>query len=350
MSESPYLSNPDVVLIGSGIMSATMGGLLKELDPDLSIQLFEVTDEWSQEASNGWHNAGTGHAGLCELSYTPNRGADGEVDVDKAIEIFHQFESSLQFWAHAVRTGMVEKPSDFVNPVPHLSFVYGQPQVDFLRSRYEQMAKHHFFRSIEYTEDRDTIREWAPLIMEGRDENEPVAMTRITAGTDVNFGSISGKLVDWLGAQDGCAVAAGHRVTDLKKDGDHWNVTVKELATGNQFVTRTRFVFIGAGGGTLPLLQKSGIPEAKGFGGFPIGGQWLIADNPGLVAQHEAKIYGLSPGAAPTMAVPHLDTRVIDGKKSLLFDPMRLGPPSFCTSGEAGWICRDQSEVITLLH
>jgi malate dehydrogenase (quinone) len=159
------------------------------------------------------------------------------------------------------------------------------------------------------------------LIMEGRDENEPVAMTRITAGTDVNFGSISGKLVDWLGAQDGCAVAAGHRVTDLKKDGDHWNVTVKELATGNQFVTRTRFVFIGAGGGTLPLLQKSGIPEAKGFGGFPIGGQWLIADNPELVAQHEAKIYGLSPGAAPTMAVPHLDTRVIDGKKSLLFGP-----------------------------
>lgn len=321
MTKPTYLSNPDVVLIGSGIMSATMGGLLKELDPDLSIQLFEVTDEWSQEASNGWHNAGTGHAGLCELSYTPNRGADGEVDVDKAIEIFHQFESSLQFWAHAVRTGMVKNPSEFVNSVPHMSFVYGQPQVDFLRSRYEQMAKHHFFQGIEYTEDRDTIREWAPLILEGRDANEPVAMTRITAGTDVNFGSVSGKLVDWLGTQDGCAVAAGHRVTDLQKDGDHWNVTVKELATGNQFVVRTRFVFIGAGGGTLPLLQKSGIPEAKGFGGFPIGGQWLIADNPDLVAQHEAKIYGLSPGAAPTMAVPHLDTRVIDGKKSLLFGP-----------------------------
>ena len=318
-------------------MSATVGGLLKELDPDLSIQLFEVTDEWAQEASNGWHNAGTGHAGLCELSYTPNRGADGEVDVNKAIEIFHQFESSLQFWAHAVRSGMVKDAPGFVNSVPHLSFVYGQEQVDFLRSRYEQMARHHFFRGIEYSEDRDTIREWAPLILEGRDVAEPVAMTRVASGTDVNFGAISSKLVDWLGGQPGGAVASGHRVTDLQRDGEHWQVTVKELATGKQFTTRTRFVFIGAGGGSLPLLQKSGIDEAKGFGGFPIGGQWLIADNPELVAQHEAKVYGLSPGAAPTMAVPHLDTRVINGRKSLLFGPYAAWTTKFLHKRGSWW-------------
>ncbi|GAB5559040.1 MAG: malate dehydrogenase (quinone) [Synoicihabitans sp.] len=337
MSDSNYLSNPDVVLIGSGIMSATVGGLLKELDPDLKIQLFEVTDEWAQEASNGWHNAGTGHAGLCELSYTPNRGADGEVDVSKAVEIFHQFECSLQFWAHAVRSGMVKDAGEFVNPVPHLSFVYGQEQVDFLRSRYEQMAKHHFFRGIEYTEDRATIRGWAPLILDGRDPDEPVAMTRVQSGTDVNFGSISSKLVNWLGTQPGGAVAAGHRVTDLQRDGDHWQVSVTELATGKQITTRTRFVFIGAGGGSLPLLQKSGIDEAKGFGGFPIGGQWLIADNPALVEQHQAKVYGLSPGAAPTMAVPHLDTRVIDGKKSLLFGPYAAWTTKFLHERGSWW-------------
>ncbi|MEO0509510.1 MAG: malate dehydrogenase (quinone) [Verrucomicrobiota bacterium] len=322
MKSEDHIDNPDIILIGSGIMSATLGAVLKEMDPSLKIQLYECTEGLADEASNGWHNAGTGHAGLCELSYTPNYGKDGEVDVSKAIEIFNQFEQSLQFWGYAIRRGMIENPKDFINPVPHLSFVYGQEQVDFLRSRHRQMSAHHFFSDMEYTEDRDQIRQWAPLILEGRDPDEPVAMTRMAHGSDVNFGSLASLLIQWLGKQEGCGFATLHRVTDLTRNADGgWDAEVKNLDTGARFKNTAKFVFIGAGGGSLPLLQKSGIAEAKGFGGFPIGGQWLVSDKAELVEQHNAKVYGMSPGAAPTMAVPHLDTRIIDGKKALLFGP-----------------------------
>jgi malate dehydrogenase (quinone) len=320
MKSSNHITDPDVILIGSGIMSSTLGAMLKELDPELRIQLYEMTEGFGKEASNGWHNAGTGHAGICELSYTPNYGPDGEVEVSKAIEIFHQFEHSKQFWGHAARTGMIDKLSDFINPVPHLSFVYGQEQVDFLRSRFNQMKKHHFFESMEYTEDRETIREWAPLLLEGRDDT-PIAVTKMDHGTDINYGALSTKLVTWLGNQPSCGYATSHRITDITKTGDKWTLEVKDLKTKKTFTNTAKFVFIGAGGGSLPLLQKSGIKESKGFGGFPIGGQWLICDKPEIVEKHLAKVYGMSPGAAPTMAVPHLDTRIIDGKKAILFGP-----------------------------
>lgn len=321
MKSHTHIEDPDVILIGSGIMSATLGALLKQLDPTLRIQLYELTEALAQEASNGWHNAGTGHAGLCELSYTPDYGPDGEVEVSKAIEICHQFQHSLQFWGHTIRSGMLTQPEEFIQPVPHLSFVYGQEQVDFLRSRHRQMSQHHFFKDMEYTEDRATIREWAPLILEGRAPEEPVAMTRVIHGTDVNFGALATKLTHWLGEQEGCGFASSHRVKDLKKRNGRWQLKIEDLASKRRFSNRAKFVFIGGGGGTLPLLQKSGIAEAKGIGGFPIGGQWLISESPELIEQHHAKVYGMSPGAAPTMAVPHLDTRIIDGKQSLLFGP-----------------------------
>lgn len=316
------MDQPDVILIGSGIMSSTLGAMLKHLDPSLSIHLFEAADEYALEASNGWHNAGTGHAGICELSYTPNRGDDGEVDIAKAIEIFQQFEHSKQFWGYLARQGVIDDPSTFVNAVAHISFVYGQPQVDFLRSRHKQMAAHHFFEGMAYSEDREVIKQWAPLLLDGRDPNEPIAATKLDAGTDVNFGSLARQMVGWLDQQPDCTCVTRHRVTDLNKQGDgRWSVTIKNTTTGESFQQTARFVFIGAGGGSLPLLQKSGIDEAKGFGGFPIAGQWLVCDKPDLVEQHSAKVYGMSPGAAPTMAVPHLDLRIIDGKKALLFGP-----------------------------
>ena len=300
MSSAKHIENPDVILIGSGVMSATLGGVLKNLQPDLKIQLYEVTRELAAESSNGWNNAGTGHAGICELSYTPNRGADGEVDVTKAIEIFDQFEQSKYFWGYAVRSGMIKDPSQFVNPVPHIAFVYGQEQVDFLRSRHKGMSAHHFFSSMEYSADRDTVREWAPLLLAGRDET-PIAATKMDRGTDVNFGALSELLVQWLGKQDGGGYATEHRVTDLTRTKDGWDVEVKDLQSGRTFTNSAKFVFIGAGGGSLPLLQKSGIAESKGFGGFPIGGQWLVCHKPEIVKQHVAKVYGMSPGAAPTM-------------------------------------------------
>ena len=320
MKSPNHIENPDVILIGSGIMSSTLGAMLKELDPALRIQLYEMTEEFGKEASNGWHNAGTGHAGICELSYTPDYGPDGEVEVSKAIEIFHQFEHSKQFWGYAARTGMIDTVSDFINPVPHLSFVYGKEQVDFLRSRHKQMQAHHFFEEMVYTEDREKIKEWAPLLLEGRDDT-PIAVTKMNRGTDINYGALSAKLITWLGKQEGCGYTTSHRITDITKKDDLWTVEIKDLKTKKTFTNTAKFIFIGAGGGSLPLLQKSGIKESKGFGGFPIGGQWLISDKPEIVEKHMAKVYGMSPGAAPTMAVPHLDTRIIDGKKALLFGP-----------------------------
>jgi malate dehydrogenase (quinone) len=328
MSYSTHIENPDIILIGSGVMSANLGALLKSLDPKLRIQVYEVTDDVAQESSNGWNNAGTGHAGICELSYTPFREPDGSVKVGKAIGIFEQFEQSRLFWSHAVASGKIANPKDFINPVPHLSFVHGQDQVDFLRARYEGMSAHHFFRDMEFTMDPATIAKWAPLLTEGRGD-VPIAATKMDDGSDVNFGSISRKLLDWLSRQEGCGIATSHRVVDLERVLAGWSVSIRDLTTGELRSNRAKFVFVGAGGGSLPLLQKAGIPESKGLGGFPIGGQWLICENPEIVSRHQAKVYGQALGAAPTMAVPHLDTRVLDGKKTLLFGPFAAWTTKF---------------------
>lgn len=328
MPHASHTQNPDIILIGSGVMSANLGAMLKRLEPSLSIQVYEVTEELAQESSHGWNNAGTGHAGICELSYTPHREKDGTVNVTKAIQIFEQFEHSKQFWAHAVESGMADHPREFINPVPHLSFVHGQGQVDYLKARHTGMAAHHFFREMEFSTDRDTIAGWAPLLLEKRTD-VPIAATKMDGGTDVNFGNISRKLLDWLEKQPGCGIASGHRVVDLKKTEHGWEVAVKNQRTGEVFHNNAKFIFVGSGGGSLTLLQKSGIPEAKGLGGFPIGGQWLICENPEIVAKHQAKVYGQPLDSAPTMAVPHLDTRILDGKKTLLFGPFAAWTTKF---------------------
>ncbi|GBL24720.1 probable malate:quinone oxidoreductase 2 [Opitutia bacterium] len=283
---------------------------------------------WHRRSSDGWNNAGTGHAGICELSYTPKREADGSVKVAKVIEIFEQFEQSKHFWSYAVANDMASHPREFINPVPHISFVHGADQVEFLKARHAGMSAHHFFREMVFTTDRTTLASWAPLLVDGRGD-EPIAATKMDGGTDVNFGAISRKLLSWLGRQEGCGIASGHRVIGLRRDGTGWEVRVKESATGLVRTNRAKFVFVGAGGGTLPLLQMSGIPEAKGLGGFPIGGQWLICDNPEIVEKHQAKVYGQALAAAPTMAVPHLDTRILDGRKTLLFGPFAAWTTKF---------------------
>ncbi|NJK92663.1 MAG: malate dehydrogenase (quinone) [Blastochloris sp.] len=328
MNHNTHVENPDVILIGSGVMSANLGVLLKSLDPALRIQVYEVTSELAQESSHGWNNAGTGHAGICELSYTPHAEADGTVKVDKVIQIFEQFEQSKQFWSHAVRSGKIAQPRDFINPVSHLSFVHGQKQVDFLKARHAGMSAHHFFKEMEYSTDRATIGAWAPLLTEGRGE-VPIAATKMDGGTDVNFGELSRKLLHWLSQQEGCGIASSHRVVDLNRTGSGWELVILNSETGERRRNRAGFVFVGAGGGSLPLLQKAGIPESKGMGGFPIGGQWLVCDKPEIVQRHQAKVYGQALDAAPTMAVPHLDTRVLDGRKTLLFGPFAAWTTKF---------------------
>ncbi len=318
----------DVALIGGGVMSATLGTLLSQLEPTWKIAIFERLGGVARESSDPWNNAGTGHAGICELSYTPTQAADGTVDVSNAINIFEQFEKSRQFWASAVTEGLIDKPKEFINPVSHLSFVHGAKWVDYLRARHTGMAAHHFFADMAFSTDRATIGAWAPLLTESRGE-VPIAATRMSSGTDVNFGEVSRKLLGWLGRQNRCGIASNHRVVDLAKTATGWSATIRDLATGQLRRNSARFVFVGAGGGSLHLLQKAGIPESKGLGGFPIGGQWLVCDNPAIVSKHEAKVYGQPLDAAPTMAVPHLDTRILDGKKTLLFGPFAAWTTKF---------------------
>ncbi|MFM8986677.1 MAG: malate:quinone oxidoreductase [Planctomycetia bacterium] len=310
----------DVLLVGSGIMSASLAAMLKRLEPRLSIRVVEVTAEPCREASNGWNNAGTGLAGLCEISYTPSRAADGSVPIGRALGIFEQFEHSKQFWAHAVASGMAGEPAGFIHAVPHICFVQGPEDVDLLQARQAALCEHHFFRSMQITADPATIQGWAPLVMEGR-ERVPVAATLADGGTEVDVGRLARRLLGWLGNQEGCDVATGCRVTGLEREHDTWRVAATHVASGERIVHRARFVFVGAGGGSLPLLQSTGLPETVGLGGFPIGGQWLVCDDAALAARHEAKVYGATPPSAPSLGAPHLDLRRLDGRRQLLFGP-----------------------------
>ena len=320
MSAPTLPAHSDVVLIGSGIMSAHLAVLLKELDPRLTLQVFESASSLAPESSHGWHNAGTGHAGLCELSYTPGMTGEGAVPVDKALEIYGLFDQSKQFWSHAVTTGITGAPETFIQPVPHLSFVHGDHYVRFLRARHEALRAHHYFHDMEFSTDPSEVAEWAPLLMEQR-EQFPIAATRVRGGTDMNFGALSRQLWHWLNRQAGCTVSTNCRVTALAPTASGWQVTDADGPNGGTTTVTAGVVFVGAGGGSLPLLQAAGLPEARGLGGFPIGGQWLVCHQESIVNRHHAKVYGQPQPEAPTMAVPHLDTRTLDGKKSLLFGP-----------------------------
>jgi malate dehydrogenase (quinone) len=310
----------DVVLVGAGIMSATLAVLLKELDPSLKVEVVELMDSGAAESSNPWNNAGTGHAGLCELNYTP-QAADGSIDIKKAIHINTQFEVSKQFWAYLARTGTFGSSRSFITPVPHLSFVQGEKGMEFLKKRYEALHKHHAFSSMEYTEDKAKLAEWMPLMMPGRPADEPIAATRVMHGTDVNFGNLTNQLLKHLASAPDAQVKYCKRVIGLTRKGAGWSVTIKDVNSGGTREIDAKFVFLGAGGAALPLLQMSGIEEGKGFGGFPVSGQWLRCDNPEVVKHHQAKVYSQAAVGSPPMSVPHLDTRVVDGKTSLLFGP-----------------------------
>ncbi len=311
----------DVVLIGGGIMSATVAALLNQLNPGLSIAVFERLDGLAQESAEPMNNAGTGHAANCELNYTPEK-ADGSVDIAKALTINGHFELSLQFWSHLVEKGLIPDSRAFCQPVPHLSFVWGEKNTHFLKTRHAALSAHPMFADMAYTEDPGLMKEWMPLVMEGREKGEPLAAHRVSRGTDLDFGRLTHFLFGGLEGRDGFSLHLGHEVKALHQEKDtRWTVTVRERATGATQELNAGFVFIGAGGGALPMLLKSHIPEGFGYGGFPVSGQWLVCTNPEVVERHGAKVYGKAMLGAPPMSVPHLDTRIIDGKKALLFGP-----------------------------
>ncbi|MFA5370354.1 MAG: malate dehydrogenase (quinone) [Sideroxydans sp.] len=323
----------DVLLVGAGVMSATLGKLLAQLDPSLKILMVERQARVANESSHGLNNAGTGHAGYCELNYTPEM-PDGSINIDRALEINAAFEMSLQFWSYLVEQGLLPTPEKFINPVYHQSFVRGAEDVAFLRKRYQALHKHHLFEEMEYSEEHAVLRQWMPLVMHRRDPQEKVAATQVKHGTDIDFGFLTRKLVRALLKLDNFELKLSHTITSMKQHDDgSWHVRVKDNHSDKTRTIEAGFVFLGAGGGALPLLQKSGIPEAKGYGGFPISGQWLICHDPKIVCQHTTKVYGRAAVGAPPMSVPHLDARIIGGESVLLFGPFASITTKFLKEG-----------------
>ncbi len=323
----------DVVLIGGGIMSVTLATYLQELEPGWRMQLFERLDGVGQESSDGWNNAGTGHSGFAELNYTPEL-ADGSIETKRAVGIAEQFEVSRQFWAHQVGRGHLQAPSDFINPTPHMSFVWGDENIAYLRKRHAALIANPLFHGMQYSEDPARIAQWAPLLMEGRDPAQKVAATWMPLGTDVNFGVITRQLTAALQREPGFELHLGHEVRGLHQNADRtWNVTVRDLKDDSERTIKSRFVFIGAGGASLKLLQLSGIPESRNYAGFPVGGQFLAFEAPAITGRHDVKAYGKAEAGSPPMSVPHLDARKLDGKPVVLFGPFALQSTRFLKEG-----------------
>lgn len=325
-------SKTDVILIGGGIMSATLGTLLKELAPEKEVKMFERLATPAEESSNAWNNAGTGHSALCELNYT-SENKDGTIDINKAVKINEQFQVSKQFWSYLIKQGQLENPEKFIKPVPHMSFVQGVKNVDFLKRRVNRLNKNILFSNMEITDDKNKIAEWTPLIMEGRTSNIPMAISYDKTGTDVNFSALTRKLFENL-ADKQVELNYEHEVRDIQQREDGvWEVKVKDLQTNDETIVESDFVFIGAGGASLQLLQKTGIKESKHIGGFPVSGLFLVCKDEAIAKKHLAKVYGKAPVGAPPMSVPHLDTRYIDGKRTILFGPFAGFSPKFLKTG-----------------
>lgn len=323
----------DFTLIGAGIMSATLGVLIKQLIPNAKITIYERLSKVAAESSDAWNNAGTGHSAFCELNYTPED-ENGNVDISKALRISESFEISKQFWAYLVKQRLVKTDIPFINDIDHMSFVFGEANQNFLKNRYDALTAYPMFMDMRHSEDFGEIASWVPLMMEGRNKSETIAATRMPIGTDVNFGAITRKMITYLKSCDDVEIHLGHQVEDLeKRDDGSWEINLTNLSNNEEKTIQSKFVFIGAGGGALKLLEKSDIPEGEGYGGFPVSGQFLKCNNPDVILRHEAKVYGKAEEGSPPMSVPHLDTRMLNGKRSVLFGPYAGFSTKFLKNG-----------------
>lgn len=333
MSENNQLNDFNVAIIGAGIMGATLGVFLTKLMPFAKIDIYERLDEAGAESSNARNNAGTGHSAFCELNYTPEK-ENGAIDLSKALKISESFEISKQFWAYLIENNMIDAHTPFINDIDHMSFVWGKENVDFLRRRHEAMTQYAMFKDMVFSTNHEVLQQWFPLIMQGRNPKQEVAATRMEIGTDVNFGAITRGMIKYLEGRDNVDLFLGHEIEDIgRREDERWEIEVTDIhkdETKNEFYD---FVFIGAGGASIPLLEKTEIPEGTGYAGFPVSGQFLICNNPDVVMQHEAKVYGKAESGSPPMSVPHLDTRYIDGKRSLLFGPYAGFSTKFLKNG-----------------
>lgn len=327
------MTQPDVVLIGAGIMSATLAVFLKELNPAITIEIYERLSKPALESSAAWNNAGTGHSAFCELNYT-SENKDGSIDIQKAIKIAESFEVTKQFWSYLVENGKISNPKNFIHATPHMSFVWGDANVSFLEKRHDAMIKSPLFSAMEFATETAKLNQWIPLVMANRDPEQKVAATYMPAGTDVNFGNLTRSLFQHIEKQEGISVYYNHQVEKLKqKEDKSWRLKIDNVQTKERIKSKAKFVFIGAGGAALLLLERANIKEGEGYGGFPVGGQWLKCLNPAIIAQHHTKVYGKASVGSPPMSVPHLDSRMIDGKKELLFGPFAGFSTKFLKNG-----------------
>jgi malate dehydrogenase (quinone) len=332
MPDAKAPARTDVLLVGAGIMSATLSALLRLVEPEWSLTLVERLDGAAAESSGSWNNAGTGHSALCELNYTPEQ-PDGSIDITKAVKVNEEFQVSRQFWAYAAENGVLTDVRSFLNPIPHVSFVQGAERVGYLRRCREALAGNPLFAGAEFIDDPDEFARRLPLMAHRRDFTEPVALNWAHDGTDIDFGSLTKQLIGY-GVRNGTTMLFGHEVRGLNRESDGtWTVKVRNKRTTAGSKINAKFVFVGAGGDALRLLQKSGIGEVKGYGGFPIGGRFLRSGNPRLTAAHRAKVYGVPPSRAPHPGASHLDVRIINGKSWLLFGPFARWSPKFLKHG-----------------
>ena len=308
-SEATQYDDADLVLIGGGIMSATLASMMATEHPDSRVLLLEKATRIAGESSDPWNNAGTGHSGFCELNYMPDPD-----DPAKAIGIADQFRQTRQWWSRLAERGDVD-PDRFLNEVPHMTVVFGEHDVDYLRRRFAALSQHEQFAGMEFSDDPATIASWAPLTA---GTGVPIAATRMSRGTDVDFGSLTKQLVE----SSDCEVRLCHDVRTLHKQPDgRWLITGRDTENGHQFVVRAGHVFVGAGGMALRLLQRAKVAEVRGYGVLPVGAAFFRTADPDVVARHDVKMYGQAPTGAPPMSVPHLDKRIVDGRGYLMFGP-----------------------------
>jgi len=320
----------DAVLVGAGIMSGTLALLLAEVLPDIKILIIEKLNSPGSESTGAFNNAGTGHAANCELNYTPID-EKGNIIIDKALSINRSFENSMSLWASLYAAGKIDIKK-FLKFIPHISFVSGKENISFLKKRYQAMANNPEFKDMEFTSSFGQISSWASLITKDRNPLNEIAATRVERGTDINFEALTKEYLSFVSKNKNVELRYKTELIDLKKiDQKQWELELS--LNGRKISVRTAFVFLGAGGKTINYLQKSKIPEANNYGGFPVSGKWLICEEKSLTEKHNAKVYGKADIGSPPMSVPHLDTRWIDGKRLLLFGPFAGFTTKFLKQG-----------------